>query len=116
MLQRIFLAVFLIGIRAGHGLAQEAGQIVGAVTDTTGAFIPGVAVKATEAGTGYRGCLGKYRDGEVYSRWPTTILEWGTGPASGVQTRWSQQYRLLFSREPDVPFSGRVAGVQHSIE
>jgi len=40
MLQRIFLAVFLIGIRAGHGLAQEAGQIVGAVTDTTGAFIP----------------------------------------------------------------------------
>src|SRR2546425_4485116 len=53
MLQRIFLAVFLIGIRAGHGLAQEAGQIVGAVTDTTGAFIPGVAVKATEAATGY---------------------------------------------------------------
>src|SRR2546425_10804910 len=68
------------------------------------------------SGTRYRGCLGKYRDGEVYSRWPTTILEWGTGPASGVQTRWSQQYRLLFSREPDVPFSGRVAGVQHSIE
>src|SRR6476660_5914592 len=33
--------------------AQEAGQIVGVVRDTTGAVVPGVAVTATETGTGF---------------------------------------------------------------
>src|SRR5262245_44668782 len=53
MLQRIVFGVFLIGIFTGYSFAQEGGQIVGAVTDSTGAVIPGVTVKATESATGY---------------------------------------------------------------
>src|SRR5262245_41742736 len=53
MIKRIIFSVFLAGIFTEHSLAQEGGQIVGAVTDTTGAFIPAVIIKATESATGY---------------------------------------------------------------
>jgi carboxypeptidase family protein len=53
MYRRIIFTVCLVAVFAVHGFGQEAGQIVGAVTDTTGAVVPGVTVKAVEAATAY---------------------------------------------------------------
>src|SRR5262245_50680311 len=45
-------AVLALALMTGSASAQEAGQIVGAVHDQTGAVVPGAKVTATEAGTG----------------------------------------------------------------
>ncbi|MBI3696338.1 MAG: TonB-dependent receptor [Acidobacteria bacterium] len=53
MVQRIVLTVGLTGLLAIHAFGQQAGQIVGSVTDASGAVVPGATVKATEVGTGF---------------------------------------------------------------
>src|SRR3989442_14873363 len=53
-MRRVSLALGLIGLFASHIVGQQqAGQISGVVTDSTGAVTPGVTVKATEVGTGF---------------------------------------------------------------
>ncbi|MCI0389690.1 MAG: carboxypeptidase regulatory-like domain-containing protein [Acidobacteria bacterium] len=53
MLRRILFTVWLTSLLAITGFAQQAGQIVGAVTDNRGEAVPGVTVKAVEVGTGF---------------------------------------------------------------
>lgn len=50
-MRRIFLAVCLVSLVAAPAFAQT-GQINGVITDNSGGVLPGVTVKATEAGTG----------------------------------------------------------------
>ena len=52
MARRIAFSLLLVCLFAFQLFGQEAGQIVGAVHDQTGAVVPGVKVTATEAGTG----------------------------------------------------------------
>ncbi len=53
MLRRILFAGLLASLLAASALAQQAGQIVGSITDTKGAVVPGATVKAIEVGTGF---------------------------------------------------------------
>jgi hypothetical protein len=54
MTGRIFLTLSLVGLFAWHTFGQQqAGQISGVVTDSTGAVTPGATVKAIEVGTGF---------------------------------------------------------------
>ena len=116
MLQRIFLAVFLIGILAGHGLAQEAGQIVGAVTDTTGAFIPGVAVKATEAATGYERTSVSREDGRYLlpSLRPTRYEI--TAEAPGFRTFRRVGVELLANQSLTLNITLQVGDITQTVE
>jgi hypothetical protein len=64
--QRIVVCLALWGLFTLTAFAQEAGQIVGVVTDQSGAVVPGAKVTATEAGTGFAqsattGSGGEYR-------------------------------------------------------
>src|SRR3989442_10469947 len=53
-MRRVSLALGLIGLFASHMFGQQqAGQISGVVTDSTGAVTPGATVKAIEVGTGF---------------------------------------------------------------
>jgi len=53
MLRRILFTVSLTVLLAAHAFGQQAGQIVGVVTDSSGGAVPGITVKATEVGTGF---------------------------------------------------------------
>lgn len=53
-MRRILLVVGLTGLLTGHAFAQQAGQISGVVTDSSGAVVPGVTVTAVEVHTGFR--------------------------------------------------------------
>lgn len=53
MLRRILFAGLLASLLAANALAQQAGQIVGSVTDGKGEVVPGATVKAIEVGTGF---------------------------------------------------------------
>ena len=54
MIRQVFFALALTGLFAGATLAQQqAGQISGVVTDSTGATVPGATIKAIEVGTGF---------------------------------------------------------------
>jgi len=53
VLPRIFFPLIFAGPTAIHVFAQQAGQIVGIVTDSSGGVLPGAIVKATETGTGF---------------------------------------------------------------
>ena len=54
MTRQIVLAIFLIGLLVSHAFGQQqAGQISGVVTDSTGAVTPGAKVTAIEVGTGF---------------------------------------------------------------
>src|SRR5262245_33441155 len=53
MLRRILFAGLLASLLAVSALAQQAGQIVGSITDTKGEVVPGATVKAIEVGTGF---------------------------------------------------------------
>jgi len=64
MLQRTLFRVSLIGLLAMHVFAQQAGQIVGVVTDSTGGVVPGAMVKATEVGTGFVRSIATGADGQ----------------------------------------------------
>src|SRR5712691_6949080 len=52
MKRQLVSGLALLGLLAAVAVAQESGQILGAVHDQTGALVPGVKVTATEAGTG----------------------------------------------------------------
>src|SRR5437899_11921401 len=51
MKRRIVLALWLTGLLATPALAQT-GQINGAITDNSGAVVPGVTVRAVDVATG----------------------------------------------------------------
>src|SRR5882724_8238253 len=53
MLQRISLLAGVVCLSAFQLFGQSAGQIVGVVTDSSSAVVPGASVKATEAQTGF---------------------------------------------------------------
>jgi Carboxypeptidase regulatory-like domain len=53
MLRRTLFILSLTGLLAIPLFGQEAGQIVGVVTDSSGAVVPGVTVKAVEVATGF---------------------------------------------------------------
>jgi hypothetical protein len=53
MLRYIAFALGSMVFLATHLFGQQAGQIVGVVTDSTGGVVPGATVKATEALTGF---------------------------------------------------------------
>lgn len=53
MLRRILFAGWLAVLFALPAFGQEAGQIVGVVTDDKGAVVPNATVKAIEVGTGF---------------------------------------------------------------
>jgi hypothetical protein len=43
----------LVGLLVDTAFGQQAGQIVGVVTDSTGGVVPGITITATEIGTGF---------------------------------------------------------------
>jgi len=53
MLRRIVLTIGLACLLATALFGQQAGQIVGVVTDSSGGVVPDATVKATEVGTGF---------------------------------------------------------------
>jgi carboxypeptidase family protein len=53
MLLKFALTLVLVGLSAPYTFGQQAGQIVGSVTDSSGAVVPGATIKATEVGTGF---------------------------------------------------------------
>lgn len=53
MLRRSFFTLVLTLLAGGVALGQQAGQIVGVVSDASGAALPGIAVKVTEVSTGF---------------------------------------------------------------
>ncbi len=53
MLRRVLFALSVVGLLAIQAFGQQAGQIVGVVTDGSGGVVPGATVKATEVGTGF---------------------------------------------------------------
>src|SRR5688500_12056815 len=50
-MRRTLLTIFLAGLLVSNVVAQQAGQINGVVTDTSGGVVPGVTVTATEVST-----------------------------------------------------------------
>jgi Carboxypeptidase regulatory-like domain len=52
-LRRIHWLVVVCCLLGSTALAQQAGQIVGVVTDSSGGVVPAISVKATEVGTGF---------------------------------------------------------------
>jgi len=58
-MQRVILAVFILGLVVSSAFAQGAGQVNGVVADTGGGVIPGVTVIAVATGR-YRGELATY--------------------------------------------------------
>jgi hypothetical protein len=53
MLRRILFTGLLLSLLPASALAQQAGQIVGSITDGKGEAVPGATVKAIEAGTSF---------------------------------------------------------------
>ena len=53
MLRRVLIAGLLATLLSAYALAQQAGQIVGSVTDDKGAAVAGATVRAMEVGTGF---------------------------------------------------------------
>jgi len=65
-MRQVLFAVGLCALLASPATAQQAGQISGMVTDSTGAVVPGVTVTAVEVSTGFRSAVvsgegGRYR-------------------------------------------------------
>src|SRR5215510_8480903 len=53
MLRRVLMTGWLALMLSAYAFAQQAGQIVGSVTDDKGAAVAGATVKALEVGTGF---------------------------------------------------------------
>src|SRR5499426_3263814 len=53
MLRRVLIAGWMAALLSAYALAQQAGQIVGSVTDDKGAGVANATVKALEVGTGF---------------------------------------------------------------
>ncbi len=53
MLRRLLIAGWMAALLTAYALAQQAGQIVGSVTDNKGAAVANATVKALEVGTGF---------------------------------------------------------------
>src|SRR5215472_15685038 len=88
----------LIGLALSAN-AQEAGQIVGVVRDTTGGAVAGVVVKATESGTGFATSVVTGSEGQYVlpSLRPTTYL---------VTAEFRGQHRPISFFRPK-PFPGQ---------
>ena len=53
-LRRIHWLVVVCCLLGSNALGQQAGQIVGVVTDSSGGVVPGITIKANEVGTGFQ--------------------------------------------------------------
>jgi hypothetical protein len=51
--RRLYVLVALCCLLVSSALGQQAGQIVGVVTDSSGGVVPAISIKVTEVGTGF---------------------------------------------------------------
>jgi hypothetical protein len=76
-MSKLWVSALAISLVLVSGIsAQEAGQIVGVVRDSTGAFVPGVTITATETGTGFASSVKTGTEGQFVfpSLRPTTYV------------------------------------------
>jgi hypothetical protein len=100
---------------AGSMMAQQTGQIVGVVTDASGAVVPGAAVKATEPGTGFvrttiSGDSGQYT---LTSLRPTMYEI--TAEAQGFRTFRRTGVELLANQSLTIPVTLEVGAVTETV-
>jgi hypothetical protein len=95
--------------------AQEAGQIVGVVTDQSGAVVPGAKVTATEAGTGFAqsattGSGGEYR---LPNLRPTTYVL--SAEAGGFRAFRRADIQLLANQSLTIGIQMEVGAVTETV-
>src|SRR5438552_18139956 len=114
MKRRIVLALWLTGFLATPALAQT-GQINGAITDTSGAVVPGVTVKAVEVATGLSretvtGTEGRYT---FTSLRPTTYDI--TAELTGFRTSQRKSIRLQANEHLTVNFPIELGAIAETV-
>ena len=87
MIQRTLLAVFLVCLALTSASAQQAGQINGVVSDTSGGAVPGVTITATEVTTNFQQTTVTGSDGRY--QFPCTQAYGLRDPG---RTGWLQNY------------------------
>ena len=95
--------------------AQEAGQIVGVVRDTTGAFVPGVTITATETGTGFASSVKTGTEGQFVlpSLRPTTYVI--TAEMSGFRRFNASGVELLANQSLTLNIAMEVGAVSETV-
>src|SRR6266478_4192029 len=95
--------------------AQEAGQIVGVVRDSTGGFVPGVTITATETGTGFASSVKTGTEGQFVlpSLRPTTYVI--TAEMSGVRRFSESGVALLANQSLTLNIAMEVGAVSETV-
>src|ERR1044071_1147884 len=111
------LAVFVCLISVHHASAQTSNATLGGtVSDTSGAFIPGVSVTATNTGTGIVSTVLSNEAGA----YQFASLQTGTYSVSadlpGFQTQTYNNVTLGVSQQVRLNFTLQVGGVAQSVE
>ncbi len=103
----------LLGIRA---FGQQAGQIVGTVTDSSGGVLPGASVKAVEVGTGYTRTVVTGSDGQyVLPNLRPTQYEM-SAEASGFRAFRRSGIELLANQSLTVNITLEVGAVTETVQ
>src|SRR5215467_11283470 len=108
----VFAGLMVLALSAD---AQEAGQIVGVVRDTTGGAVAGVVVKATESGTGFATSVVTGSEGQYIlpSLRPTTYVI--TAEGKGFRAYRQTGVTLLANQSLTVNISMEVGSVTETV-
>jgi hypothetical protein len=114
-MRRLPAVIYGLAFLATGALGQQTGQIVGVVTDATGAVVPGATVRATEPGTGFvrsteSGPAGQY---VLTSLRPTQYDV--SAEAQGFRTFRRTGVELLANQSLTIPVTLEVGSVTETV-
>ena len=115
MFRTLSFTVVVLLLTAAGAFAQQAGQIVGTVTDSSGAVVPGATVKAIEVGTGFTQSTIAGSDGQyVLVNLRPTQYEM-TAEASGFRSFRRTGLELLANQSLTVNIALEVGAVTETV-
>ena len=112
---RMIGTIGVIGLLATHLFGQQAGQIVGVVTDASGALVSGAKVRAIEVGTGFaREAVANAEGQYVLTTLRPTQYEM-TAEAAGFRTFRRSGVELLANQSLTINIALEVGAVTETV-
>src|SRR5262245_27264964 len=105
----------VVGLLPAVVLAQQAGQIVGVVRDSSGAVVPAATVTATEVGTGFARSTTTGSDGQYVLPTMRPARYEVTAEASGFRTFRASDVELLANQSLTLNVALEVGAVTETI-